>query len=309
LEGWILAEISKKEKVKLFNIKSGLKSLKFVCKSFRPHVAIVIAGLNIPKEMLNWLNLQNIKTAAWFTEDPYFMDRTQLKSKQFAYVFTIDTAALEVYQKQGHTHVFHLPLGTNTEVFKPKLADSQFKSDICIVGYPYHERIKYIEFLLQHTNYIIQVVGEWERVLSKFKRHANLKFHNGWAVPKIVTEYYNGAKIVLNTHRPFDLEQNKNMAGIAGKSINNRTFDIAACRAFQLIEDKEDLPLHFNEGEEIVSFNSFEDLLIKTRCYIEDEEDRNRIANNAWKRVLRGDTFEHRVEKMLNIIKQDDIYN
>jgi spore maturation protein CgeB len=307
LERWVFTEISRKEKAKLFHIKNGLKALKFVCKSFRPHAVVVLGGLNIPQNMLSWLNRQNLKTAVWFTEDPYFMDYTKLKSKEFAYVFTIDSAALEIYQNQGHTNAYHLPLGTNTEVFKPKFVETKFKSDICIVGYPYPERIKYIEFLLQHTQYIIQAVGEWKRHLSKIKEYTNLKVHNGWAAPNVVAEYYNGAKIVLNSHRPFNLEHNKNVTGVVGKSINNRTFDIAACRAFQLIQTKEDLPLHFNVGEEIVSFNSFEDLLIKTRRYIEVEEERNRIANNAWKRVLSGDTFEHRVEKMLNIIQQEDI--
>ena len=81
--------------------------------------------------------------------------------------------------------------------------------------------------------------------------------------PSIVADFYNGANIVLNTHRPFNLKQNQNRLGIEGKTINNRTFDVAACGSFQLIEFKEDLPNHFIEDEEMVSFRSDQELLKK----------------------------------------------
>jgi spore maturation protein CgeB len=108
---------------------------------------------------------------------------------------------------------------------------------------------------------------------------------------------------VLNTHRPFNLKHNQNRLGIVGKSINNRTFDVAACGSFQLIQFKEDLPNHFIENEEIVSFNNNQELAQKIDYYLKSEEERRWIADNARKRVLKDHTFEQRLENMLELIK------
>jgi spore maturation protein CgeB len=147
-------------------------------------------------------------------------------------------------------------------------------------------------------------VGRWKQSLYRFQNNPNLKFLEGWVKPSIVSNYYNGAKIVLNTHRPFNLKNNQNRLGIVGKSINNRTFDVAACASFQLIEFKDDLKDHFIENEEIVAFNQFDDLVEKVGYYIESENERKQIARKAKERVLKEHTFQHRIEKMIQVIEK-----
>jgi spore maturation protein CgeB len=146
------------------------------------------------------------------------------------------------------------------------------------------------------------VVGNWKKALFRFQSNPKLMMNEGWVKPSIASSFYNNANIVLNTHRPFNYKDNKNRLGIVGKSINNRTFDVAACGAFQLIEFKEDLPNHFNEDEEMVSFKNDLELMKKLDYYMEFAEERQRIADNARNRVLKEHTFKHRMEKMLDII-------
>jgi spore maturation protein CgeB len=211
---------------------------------------------------------------------------------------------MDFYKDKGHEHVWQLPLATAPEVFFPKEVHGKYKSDICIVGFPYPERIRYVQRLLQNNSYKIQVVGKWTNALYRFRQHQNLKIHEGWVEPKMVADFYNGAKIVLNTHRPFDLQQNMNRLGIKGKGINNRTFDVASCASFQLIEYKEDLKDHFNEDQEIVSFKSFSQLQEKIHYYIVAEDERKKIANKARERVLKNHTFEKRLEQMISLINE-----
>ncbi|MNI82927.1 Spore protein YkvP [compost metagenome] len=111
--------------------------------------------------------------------------------------------------------------------------------------------------------------------------------------------YYNGSKIVLNIHRPSDEKYNKNRTGIIAKSINNRTFDAASCEAFQLVDSKEELVKHFEEGKEIISYQDNNDLLEKIHYYIAHDEERKRIAKKARKRVLTSHTFQHRIDHLL----------
>ncbi len=115
--------------------------------------------------------------------------------------------------------------------------------------------------------------------------------------------YYNGSKIILNIHRPSDEKYNKNRIGIIAKSINNRTFDAASCEVFQLIDSKEELVNHFEEGR-IISFEDKNDLLEKIHYYIAHDEERKQIAKNARKRVLTSHTFQHRIDHLLMKVQE-----
>jgi spore maturation protein CgeB len=303
-EDWIVSELRKNHEVEFFHFKDGLSNLQLLTRKFNPEVALTLVGFKLPIQMVHWLKKQQVKTAVWFTEDPYFMDRTQLLSKYFDYVFTIDSAALEYYKNNGHLHAYQLPLAAEPHVFKPKVVETKYKSDICLVGFPYPDRVQFIQFLLQNTVYNIKVVGNWSNRLFRFRSNPKLMIHEGWVPPTVVADFYNGAKIVLNTLRPFNLKQNQNKLGIVGKSINNRTFDAAACGSFQLIQYKEDLQHYLIENEEIVSFKNNQELCQKIDYFLKSEEERQRIADNARKRVLREHTFEKRLEKMLELIKE-----
>lgn len=302
-EAWIVNKLKKNHEVEFFHPKDGLSNLQLTTRVFIPELAFTLVGFKIPIQMVQWLKKQQIKTAVWFTEDPYFMDRTQLLSQYYDFVFTIDSAALEFYKNNGHLYAYQFSLATEPQVFKPKQVEQKYRSDICIVGYPYPNRIQLIQYLLQNTSYKIKVVGKWTNPLFRFRTNQNLVIHEGWVEPSVVASFYNGAKIVLNTHRPFNLRQNQNKMGIIGKSINNRTFDVAACGSFQLIEFKEDLPTHFLDDDEIVSFSNNQELVQKLDYYMKYEEERQRIADNARKRVLKEHTFENRLEKMLGLMK------
>ncbi len=304
-EAWIVKELQKNHQVSVLQHKTKINTLHTYIHTFQPDIALTLVGFYLSQGLLNALQQNQIKTAIWFTEDPYYMDQTSMLANNFNYIFTIDSAAMEFYKKNDHNNVYHLSLATEPQIFKPKEINDSHKSDICMVGFPYPNRIHLIQYLLQNTNYQIQVVGKWEKALALFQRHPQLKIHEGWVEPSNAADYYNGAKIVLNTHRPFDLKRNQNRFGIVGRNINNRAFDVAACAAFQLIEYKEDLPSHFIENEEIVSFHNDQELTEKLNYYLTHDEERQRIAENARKRVLLEHTFTKRLEKMMNILTKD----
>lgn len=304
-EKWILKELSKEHEVIFFQIKSGLRSLQAITGTFMPDLALTLVGFKIPVHFHQWFKIKKIKSAVWFTEDPYYMDLSASLSHYYDYVFTIDSAAMEYYRENGHKHTYQLPLATEPSIFQPMEVDHRYKSDICIVGFPYPERLQYIQLLLQKTPYKITLVGKWKNLLYPYLTNPNLAIHEGWVEPSVASKYYNGAKIVLNSHRPYNLQQNQNRVGIAGKTINNRTFDVAACETFQLIDYKEDLPKFFVENEEIAVYRDRDDLLDKINYFMKNEEERNKIAANARKKVLNEHTFKHRLDELLKIVQND----
>ncbi len=289
--------------VRSFNILSGLDRLQSVIRSFRPNLVLTMVGVKMPLKIITWLRKQSIPTAIWLTEDPYYIDRSINLIPNFDYVFTIDTAALEFYQKQGYKQCYYLPLGADPLIYRPSSSNTSQKYDLCLVGYPYPDRVQLIKLLLSKTPYTVLVVGvKWDQYLKNIRHHCNLFINSKWLPPKTINQYYHQSNIVLNTHRPYDLKENQNSLSIINKSVNNRTFEIACCGAFQLIDDKADVSPHFKEEKEIISFHSDEDFLKKVNHYLLHPQKREKIAKNGQEKALREHTFKHRLEQLLSII-------
>ncbi|MFC7394387.1 CgeB family protein [Scopulibacillus cellulosilyticus] len=273
-----------------------------LCEQFQPDIVLTMLGDRLPKKSLEWIKHHNFHSILWLTEDPYFTDRSIEIIPFFDVVFSIDIGAVNYYKSLGYQNIYHLPLGTDPAVFFPK-PHIQKTNDICFIGHSYPERIRLVQLLLNETAFHIQVIGKWKKKLF-YKPTKKLNIINSWIHPLKVADYYSNAKIVLNTHRSYNYKTNQNSAGIVNQSINNRTFDIAACGSFQLIQWIDDLPQHFEENKEIVSFKSDEDFLNKVNYYLSNDEERELIAANGRKKALMNHTFNHRINKMLEIVKE-----
>lgn len=290
-----------------FSASSVLNVLKLKQQFRQPELILLMAGVKVPQPVLEFIRQCGVKSAVWLTEDPYYMDWTVPLITYFDYIFTIDEAAMEHYQALGHPRVFHLPLGTDSVLFSPSLVSEEFASDLCLVGVPYSNRIETIDYLQAQTDYHIQLVGRgWSRYMRQWSLSSGgrVRLVNAWVKPEIAANYYNGAKIVLNIHRPADERYNRNRVGVSAKSINNRTFDAAACAAFQLTDDKPGLTGHFAPGQEIIPYRDKHDLLQKLQYYMAHDQERRQIADAARQRVLAAHTFEHRTEQLLSIVQE-----
>ncbi|MFC6649326.1 CgeB family protein [Paenibacillus rhizoplanae] len=285
-----------------FQPGSVLNELKLNQPFWQPQLILLMAGVKVPEPVLEFIRQSGVKSAVWMTEDPYYMDWTAPLIAYFDYVFTIDQAAVEHYRALGHPRVNHLPLGTDPDLFHPAAVTEEYSSDICLVGVPYSNRIELIEALLAGTAYRIQLVGRgWGRYYHKWKHNANrnVELVNTWVQPETAAKFYNGAKIVLNIHRPSAEKYNRNQSGIIATSINNRTFDAASCEAFQLTDYKSGLRHQFEEGTQVVSYQDKYDLLQKIHYYMAHDDERQRIAEAARQQVLAAHTFEHRIHDLL----------
>lgn len=114
---------------------------------------------------------------------------------------------------------------------------------------------------------------------------------------------YCASQIVINLHRsPDDESYNLNSRKIPALSVNPRTFEIAACGAFQLSDERADLSSLYAPGEEMITYSSPEDFLAKVEYYLRNPEQRSEIALRAMQRTLRDHTYEARLQKMFEIV-------
>ena len=301
LDSWIVSALNEMSKegieVMAFSHLQDSEKLNEICKKYQPSIVITILGDKLPKKSLQWLQNQNFTTILWLTEDPYYLDRSLQIIPYFDYVFTIDVNSQEHYMQLGYSNVFHLPLGTNPNIFCPNNLHKTY--DLSFIGYPYASRIQFAKLILSETPFRLLLIGtRWRKELGKERINSRCMIVDRWIHPAMASKYYCQTKINLNTLRPMSEPTNLNSAFIANKSVNNRTFDIACCGAFQLKEFVEDLPKQFLEGEEIISFRSEEDLISKINKYMNKEE-RTKIEQKTRERVLESHTLSHRMRTML----------
>lgn len=86
--------------------------------------------------------------------------------------------------------------------------------------------------------------------------------------------------------------------------VNNTLFEAAGCGALVLCDAKETLPSLFEIGEEVVTFESREELLKKAHYYLSPagEAERLAIRERAWKRAHRDHTYERRLQTILSTL-------
>lgn len=120
--------------------------------------------------------------------------------------------------------------------------------------------------------------------------HPKLKPHyHGQSWGEHSVKIYNASKIILNfvpDHMP-----------VGG---NLRTFEIPACRAFQLANRTD--PAWFKSGKEIELFSSHRELISKIKLYLSKPSQRKSIAQAGYKRVLKQHTLAHRFNQLFNLL-------
>lgn len=81
-----------------------------------------------------------------------------------------------------------------------------------------------------------------------------------------------------------------------------RVFDIMSVGGFVLSNYQEEIPELFEEGKEIVTFRTPEELIEKADYYLTHEKERMEIGINGYKKVQNCYTYEHQLRKIISIL-------
>lgn len=92
---------------------------------------------------------------------------------------------------------------------------------------------------------------------------------------------------------------------ITSKSIRSgiplRIFDIMGCGGFVLTNFQQEIPELFVPGEDLVVYESLEDLAAKCDYYLTHKSERTEIAHNGYEKVMSKHTYHIRLEQMLKL--------
>jgi spore maturation protein CgeB len=126
----------------------------------------------------------------------------------------------------------------------------------------------------------------WDEVLdNRFRIEREVLYYDGLA------ELYNQCRISFN----MTSRQMKN-------AVNQRVFDVPSCGRFLLTDHKSQLDEIFEPGE-LVSFREVGEIPDLVRFYLDHDAERQKIANLGRERILKKDTYVHRIREMIAIMR------
>ncbi len=108
------------------------------------------------------------------------------------------------------------------------------------------------------------------------------------------------------TEMPFVFRQSKINLNITMRPISSglsqRVWDVLGCKGFLLTNYQPEIDMFFKDGEHLVTYKSYDELIEKINYYLKHEDERRRIADNGFYIVNENGSVLNRVIEMLKII-------
>jgi spore maturation protein CgeB len=207
--------------------------------------------------------------------------------------FTKERYAMRSLQAVGLRNLHYLPMYCVPSLHHPVSPTAEeaerFGAAVSLVGsrYAYRERL-----VRELADYPLRVWGGgWSHVEDPALR-ARVAGGPVFGHDKLCV--YSASTLSLNPHHP--------MNDIVG--VNTRAFELAAAGGCQVADFKEDLATLFKPGEEVLVYRDLGELKRTLDFHLAHPDEARAIGANARRRALAEHTLRHRVEEMLQIVRE-----
>jgi hypothetical protein len=253
----------RKNKIDLLLMQTwGFKICKTILKEIKEETGCIVVniGMDDKHSFIGKLYLLKNGTLGLINEIDYHLSAS--------------LEAVEWFRKSGLPCTY-FPEASFAKIFFP-IKNHQKKYQVGLIGGAYGIRTKIHEKLCESG---ISVTA----------------YGFGWPQGRLdndkVNEFYNSCEIVL---------------GIAGIghclnfcSLKLRDFDVPLSGAFYLTSSCNDLLSEYVVGKEIETYNSINELVEKARYYLENNIERESIAQRGYRRALNSHTYKIRIENLI----------
>ena len=282
-------------KLRKLNSFLYIKGINRIVKKFKPDFVLAMAMYPF-KEVFREIKKYS-KLIFWAIDDPRFFNDEYFETVSIAdFVLTQSFGSIRDYKEKGITHIEFLPLGFDQRFFYPMEINKDI--DILFVGTLKWRKIGFKNILIpaikKFKKRITLVINDY----NEFKEHN--KFREVTILPPVpwfkLNELFNRSKIVINIH----VDVNKKRAG----TFNYRDFETPGSGAFVISDYVEKMDLCFKPNVEIVMVNSPEETIENLNYYLDNEEERKKIANNGYLRAIKEHTTIQRAKFLKDLLKK-----
>ena len=262
---------------------------------FQPDLILALAQAPLTPDAIQNLKKLNVPIVFWFVEDFRMLTYWKEVAPHYDYFFSIQRGPffdeLDSVGAKNHYYLPQacLPAAQQKRVLNPEERE-KYSADVSFMGAAYFNRLQSFPRLLDRDFKIWGTGWNLESMIGARVQNANQRIESEETV-----KIYNAAKINLNLH------SSTYHSGVNpdGDFVNPRTFEIAACGGFQLVDERSELAELLEPGEEVATFSSIDELTRKIDHYLEHEEEARAIAGRGRKRVLKEHTLQQRMRELL----------
>tara|TARA_B100000315_G_scaffold255670_1_gene299640 strand:+ start:8220 stop:10028 length:1809 start_codon:yes stop_codon:yes gene_type:complete len=268
-----------------------------------PDLIIAVAQAPLGKETLSRLKELNAPLVFWFVEDFRVLSYWEKVVQHYDYIFTIQRGAFfEKLKCNEVKNYYYLPQACAPEKHcmftMPAGEKKYFGSDLSFMGAGYYNRKVLLEKLIDFDFKIWGSGWDLSSPVGMLVQKDGTRVNEDECV-----KIYNAAKINLNLHSSSFHEG----VNPVGDFVNPRTFEIAACGGFQLVDYRSELPELFEIGKEIICYKDLNELRSLIKYYLRNPDEKAKIAAQGQLRAKRDHSFENRMREMLSVIFENKI--
>lgn len=257
--------------------------------------------LNGTAPVKNWAKKHVIYFQNAYSEADIRNKLQELDSYNINLFIFISEKLRKIFSKKGKNTKL-LTFGAETSVFYPRKKEEKYKFDVSYVGNDIKGKERTIEYILPAKRFNFGLFGNWnyskrEKLkylfffLPTYKRILK-KLSRGTISKEDISVLYSSSKINLNCTSKNSVDTDSTTA---------RPFEIMACRGF-LISD--DIPcLRKILGEGAVYTSGGEDLEEKIKYYLAHDKEREKIASEGYKRVMKHETVFKKAQILIKYLK------
>ncbi len=266
---------------------------------FEPDLVLALAQAPLSRQALKRLRKDGVATAMWFVEDFRLFTYWRAFAPRYDVFAVIQKEPFFAeLQTIGQTNAVYLPLAAQPSFHRPleqgPVERRKFGSDVSFMGAGYPNRRAAFRQLLQYDLKIWGSDWEGDPVLQKYVQLGGARVS-----PEDAVQIFNAAKINLNLHSSV---QSKELVP-PGDFVNPRTFELAGCGAFQLV-DRRGLMGELFGPDELATFSCLDELRERIDHFLANPEERRTFAERGRARVLAEHTYVRRMQTLLDFTAQ-----
>lgn len=292
---------------RLAELESGLcnvlgMGVAAAVESFAPDLVLALAQAPLDAHALAAIGRAGAIRALWFVEDFRRFTYWRDVAAQYDHVFTIQTdECFAALRGATDARLAYLPCAFDPDEHRPvELTDEErgaLGSDVSFVGAGYRNRRVGLRRFLDLD---LRIWGsEWggAQDLERVVQRGSARISTEESV-----RIFNATRVNLNLHSSTYHD------GVdpQGDFVNPRTFELAGCGAFQVVDRRRLLPEAFVPGREIAVAESIAEMRDLTRHYLAHTDERLAIARHAHQRALAQHTYQHRMQDLVAAVVAQD---
>lgn len=260
-----------------------------------PDVVLALAQAPMTLPLLEHLRKKQFVTAMWFVENYRHLTYWQQVAAGYNHWFVIQKEAChEALRYAGAKQVSYLPMAAEPSIHRPLTLTTEehttLGADVSFVGAGYANRRALLPHLVT-KEWMFKLWGnEWDNAgpLTNVLQRAGERIDTDTCV-----KIFNATKVNINLHSWTGEGLDPD-----GDFVNPRTFELAACGAFQIVDKRTLLPEIFTR-EQIATAGRPDEFLPRVSQWLHDEAGRKQMADAARERVLAEHTYVHRMQQLL----------